>query len=148
MKFTLINRGEQEIGQKVLDIGSGTNIDSRATHAIDKEYSGKPPFKNLDYYPKGIDVDKKKLPYPSEFFDIVVSSGGFGYNFGSLRSIKEIWRVLKPKGTLQLNINKRNLVVVEELVKKHGFVDCKISNLRPRSKNYDYCYWVIQAQKP
>ena len=58
---------------KILDIGAGDNPHPKATHAIDLNPPSVIGRKGLNYYPIGIDVEKKRLPYPSNFFDRVVS---------------------------------------------------------------------------
>ena len=111
-------RFKKVVGQKVLDIGAGRGPDFRATHAIDLSNPRK-TFQNLDYK-WGYDFNKEttSLPYSSNSFDVVVSYGALGKNFESANIYKEIYRVLKPGGRLELNHASGNTV---SLMRKAGF---------------------------
>lgn len=89
----------------VLDIGAGDNPDIRATHAIDLR---KPQLNhNIDYkYGYNFNKESTNLPYPSNYFDVVVSYGAYGRNFLSKNIAKEIYRVLKPGGHFECNPDK------------------------------------------
>lgn len=106
-------------GQRVLDIGAGTSPDIRATHAIDKE---KPydDFIDIDYK-WGYDFNNEtvNLPYPSNYFDVVVSYGALGRNFHSYNICKEIYRVLKIGGRFEFNPDYKETV---EAIKRVGFI--------------------------
>jgi len=109
-------------GQKVLDIGAGGSPDIRATHAIDLI---KPEKTFGINYKHGYDFNKEstKLPYPSNYFDVVVSYGGLGLNFRSNALCNEIYRVLKPGGTFEGNITPYKNIVNK--LKKAGLTLCK-----------------------
>jgi len=111
-------RFQGQVGQKVLDIGAGSNPDMRATHAIDLV---KPElhFKDIKYN-WGYDFNKEttNLPYPSNYFDVVVSIGAFGRNFLSRKIANEIYRVLKPGGRFESNPDRGI-----DLLKEAGFRD-------------------------
>lgn len=111
-------RFKKYAGQKVLDIGAGIGPDFRATHAIDLRNPGE-TFQNLDYK-WGYDFNKEStnLPYGNNSFDVVVSYGALGMNFESAKIYKEIYRVLKPGGRLELNHTSGNTVL---LLRKAGF---------------------------
>lgn len=117
-----------------MDLGAGFLVDSRATHAIDKfnaptenpSIPGKWRLSRIKYYSQGVDVDKEGLPYRDSMFDLVVSFGGFGWNFGNIRSAKEIKRVLKAKGSIELGVNKENLDYTLRLLKRTGFRNVNI----------------------
>ena len=87
----------------VLDLGAGNNPDIRSTHAIDLIKSSN-QFKELDYK-TGYNLQSLfvKLPYSDAHFDRVISYGGLGINFESLRLYKEIYRILKNGGNLEFN---------------------------------------------
>jgi len=123
------------IGQKeVLDIGAGDLVDSRATHAIDLH----PDFWNkgnkvaVDYYPKPIDIEKDKLPYESEKFTSVISYGALGWNFGNSFSYKEVYRVLKPGGEIEIGTTPENFNEAKNELTKQGF-----ENITPYLEKYD-----------
>ena len=129
-----IFRGKRLPKMKVLDVGAGVSVDSRATHAIDKfhtphieDYPNSEKVSNVEYYPKHIDVDKSALPYEDEFFDEVVSWGAWGYNFGNIRSGKELKRVLKTGGTIEVGIDATNLEHAKRLLTRAGFKIIDIS---------------------
>ena len=115
-------RFAKRAGQKVLDIGAGGHPDYRATHAIDlespiKQFGG--ATAGIDYK-WGYDFDKEttNLPYPNNFFNVVVSYGAFGRNFQSRNIAREIYRVLKKGGHFEFNPDAEESI---EWIKKAGF---------------------------
>lgn len=125
--------------QYVLDIGAGSGPDLRATHAIDLR---KPlrKFKNLEYeYGYDFNKESTNLPYPDNYFDLVVSYGALGRNFGSKNIYKEIYRVLRPGGRFEANWN------VTKNFKKVGFK--KISKVSYFNKSLNEKVDVFIAEK-
>ena len=96
-------RLEKRAGEKVLDMGAGTSPDWRATHAIDLARPGT-RFSGLTYS-SGYNLKREglKLPYSDNKFDRIVSYGALGRNFDSESIYKEINRILKPGGVIEIN---------------------------------------------
>ncbi|MEM5831210.1 MAG: methyltransferase domain-containing protein [Candidatus Aenigmatarchaeota archaeon] len=77
---------------KILNVGCGN--ETYGTHFVDLYPSRKEVIK--------CDVNKQKLPFPSNFFDIVYSRNLFEHLTNPEFTLKEMKRVLKPKGKLVL----------------------------------------------
>jgi len=110
--------------KKVLDLGCGSG-----RHTV---YLVKHGFEvyGIDIAPKGIKITKdwlkkeklkanlkvgnvyKKLPYPNNFFDALISTQTLHHNkIGNIRKlIKEIERVLKPEGFIFITVSKKGSV--------------------------------------
>ena len=141
VKFERINRGRRNSSVQVLDVGAGFSVDSRATHAIDKGNSpkgggsdlpNKRVISNVNYYPRDVDIVKEGLPYSNSKFDKVVSYGAFGWNFGNIKSAKELRRVLKVDGNIELGVNKENLKYTVNILKRAGFKDINVESTPDR----------------
>ena len=114
------------IKKRILDMGAGGNPDIRATDALDamsktdttKErnrfynreyvYTAKREFKTPMPKPKtnnkikflyNIDYTKDKLPYDDNSIDIIISNHSM---FGNHHTYKEIYRILKPGGHVDI----------------------------------------------
>ena len=108
----------------VLDWGAGINPDIRATDAIDRSSGDnlqrkiarevkdfnltkdeakklKNKIKNVRYI-WGINANETPLSYPSNSFDRVVSSGGINA-WGNIFAYREVFRILKPEGKIEVN---------------------------------------------
>jgi SAM-dependent methyltransferase len=126
--------GERKPGKKVLDLGAGYHPDSRATSAIDKDVTAEEMASlGLDYK-GGIDLSKDSIPYPDGSFDMVVSHGALGWNFGG-KGFGESKRVLKPGGQIELEVNDTNLEGTREALSGVGFCDIKVGY--PRGSSAD-----------
>lgn len=113
--------GKRKPGEKVLDLGAGYHPDSRATHAIDKGVTAE-EMATLDIeYKGGVDLERGALPYSSGTFNMVVSHGALGWNFGGQKAFGEAKRVLKPGGRIELEINDANLEGTREQLSESGF---------------------------
>ena len=113
-------------GKRVLDVGAGDSPDIRATHAIDLQ---KPYEKHSDIdYKYGYDFNKEStnLPYPSNYFDVVISYGAYGRNFISRKIANEMYRVLKPRGRFETNAGTDNESI--PLLQEAGFQDLHYEN--------------------
>lgn len=118
-------RFKQVKGQKVLDIGAGISPDVRATHAIDLEKPDE-TFSNLKYQ-WGYDFNKETtdLPYPDNYFNVVVSYGALGRNFWSKNIFRESYRVLKLGGHFELHVTPKTNKMSVEAMKDVGFKNIK-----------------------
>ena len=112
--FTL---GSIHQGEVVLDIGCGTGVDTliAATLVGDK---GK--VVGIDMYPEMLQRAEKNLretrfnnitfhqasaedlPFPDDSFDVVISNGVFNLIPDKFKALKEVFRVLRPKGRLMM----------------------------------------------
>lgn len=110
-------------GERVLDMGAGDAPDARATHAIDLR---KPEHKYPSIkYKYGYNLQKLSvLPYSSQLFDRVVSYGALGMNFETRNIYKEIYRILKSNGKLEIAYGggREKQRVTQQYMKDAGFV--------------------------
>ena len=109
----------------VLDLGcgeSGSFDYNREVVSVDKY---KERLYKLESQGKKIVVDaEKRLPFKNNEFEIVVFSGVIQYLKNYEKSIREINRVLKPKGKLILaTVNKRSLLRRFGLIKKTAKIE-------------------------
>lgn len=120
-------RGARKMpGKKVLDLGPGISPDMRATHAVDIQTlraMEASRFKDIKFKAK---VDASKgLPYRTGFFDMVISYGALGHNFGAPKTYAEVYRILKPGGKLELGISafigESYVANITEALKKQPF---------------------------
>jgi len=110
--------------KKALDLGcgSGRHIVYLAKHGFE--------VYGIDIAPKGIGITKswlkkeklkarlkigniyKKLPYPNNFFDALISIQVLNHNrIGNIRKlIKEIERILKPEGLIFITVSRRGSI--------------------------------------
>ncbi|OKH39459.1 SAM-dependent methyltransferase [[Phormidium ambiguum] IAM M-71] len=67
-------------------------------------------------------VDAKRLPYPNQYFDLVISNSLFHHLPDPLPFLQEINRVLKPKGALLIRdlIRPANQEILHSLVESIG----------------------------
>jgi hypothetical protein len=114
--------------QQVLDIGAGMQPDARATHAIDLQEPGKNWFDIK--YQSGVDMEKENLPYRNNQFHRVISYASLGMNFGNDKTYKEVYRILKSNGVIEIGLpytsDERNVGYVQNDLKKNGFRNIKI----------------------
>lgn len=127
--------------KRVLDIGAGARPITGATHAIDiapEEEIRDELEETGRKLPKGIrytfnhDFIRKALPYPSNFFDKAVSRFALGMFGLTATPWKEVSRVLKPGGTLTVDlgdINDERLEIIRTLAKSAGFSSGKLIDL-------------------
>jgi len=108
--------------QQVLDIGAGISPDTRATHAIDLQ---KPDISWIDIqYKSGVDLNKDTLPYRNNQFHRVISYAGLGMNFGTSKTFREVYRILKKNGIIEIGIGngyEKNIEPIKNELKNSGF---------------------------
>lgn len=87
-----------EKDKKILEVGSGKGIDTRYMRSKGADVTA------VDLSPEnarlsgGICMDAENLDFPDESFDIVYSFGVLHHTPDTQKAIKEVYRVLKPKG--------------------------------------------------
>lgn len=110
--------------KEVLDVGAGRFVAPGATRAIDplKSYVLKTQSihgkmekpKSLHEYRK---ASAEKIPYPDNFFNKVISRWALGFCIHKRKAYREIARVLKPDGRIEVRLlwkdrrYKRNLII-------------------------------------
>lgn len=114
--------------KKILDLGSGSG-----RHTVYLTKKGFEVF-GIDIAQEGINITKdwlkkenlkadlkigniyKKLPYPNNSFDAIISTGVICHNniFGIRKTIKEMERILKPQGFIFINV-RRNRKYTQKL---------------------------------
>jgi ubiquinone/menaquinone biosynthesis C-methylase UbiE len=102
-------------GEMVLDLGCGAGFDACVAArlvgpegqvvGVDVtpemvqrawEFAALQPFRHLSFQVAAVE----KLPFPSQFFDVVISNGVFNLVVEKTQAAAEIFRVLKPGGRL------------------------------------------------
>lgn len=138
----IVNIFKEKGFKKILDLGCGSG-----RHAV---YLAKHGFEvyGIDISPKGIEITKiwlkkeklkadlkvgdiyKKLPYPNNFFDALISTQTLHHNrINKIRKlIKEIERILKTNGLIFITVSKRG---VKKLIPKEKM--WKIKFIAPRT---------------
>lgn len=111
----------------------GIRPDVRASHAIDAQTKSQinTPFKDLAYK-YGYDLNRRKFPYTDRSFDLVLSYGAVGMNFGTPHTYQEMRRVLKPGGTVEIGVpGKEYARIVVDRLNSAGF-----RNPRTKTKTF------------
>lgn len=131
--------GELRAGETVLELGSGTGMDSllaarrvgptgkvvgvdmcEAMIAKSRHNADLLGLKNVEFVNSGIE----KLPMPDESVDVVISNGVFNLCPDKPRVLAEAFRVLRPGGRLQMaDILLEEGVTPEEVAKKGSWSD-------------------------
>jgi arsenite methyltransferase len=112
--FTL---GPIHKGESVLDVGCGGGVDTLVAAmlvgpggkaiGIDlipemvaraRENVGKTPLKNVSFQKSS----PEEMPFPDESFDVVISNGAFNLVIDKAKALREVFRVLKPRGRLMM----------------------------------------------
>lgn len=105
-----INRLEIKPYERVVDIGCGTGalIQQMFNLVPEAEFAGLDPSIEMlniakQKLPKSIELwigSADNLPFPSESFDVVISTNAFHYFRNPAQAIQEAKRILKPDGRL------------------------------------------------
>lgn len=105
-----LNRLEIEPGERILDLGCGTGV--LIQHLL--QIAPKIQIIGIDYSAEMLEIAKQKLPesvelkvgsadnlpFPSNYFDVVVSTSAFHFFRDPSQALQEAKRVLKPNGRL------------------------------------------------
>jgi len=119
-----------DINGNILDIATGTGIIARyikikkkdlEVFGIDFSKEMISEAKQKSRIIKFRNADVHKIPYPSNYFDVVTCSYGFYWFKNINKVLKEIKRILKPKG---------NLLILEEEFNKRSIPKPKFSKKR------------------
>jgi SAM-dependent methyltransferase len=108
----LLDLGQVQSGDRVLDVACGTGIVSR--HAVER-VGPRGNVVGLDLAPAMIEVAKSvepavdwrignamELPFPNESFDVVLCQAGLMFFPDRVEAVKEMKRVLRPNGRLAI----------------------------------------------
>ena len=106
-------------------VGYGIDISKRMLEQVKKKVI---KFKLKGKIIKTIKGDAEKLPFPSDFFDIVICIGMFEYYpLGKVKTfLEEVKRVLKKEGNLIVDFPNKNNKEVYEFQKKERFAGHEI----------------------
>ena len=104
-------------GESVLDVGCGGGVDTLIAAmmvgpdgkaiGIDlvpemvaraRENVRKTSLKNVSFQESSLE----KMPFTDESFDVVISNGAFNLVIDKIKALKEVFRVLKPRGRLMI----------------------------------------------
>lgn len=69
-----------------------------------------------------MEADAENLPFPDEQFDLVYSWGVLHHTPEPLRAIKEIYRVLKPSGSIRIMVYNRISWIALKVYLQHGLL--------------------------
>ena len=58
----------------------------------------KTSLKNISFQ----ESSAEKMPFPDESFDVVISNGAFNLVIDKSKALKEVFRILKPRGRLMI----------------------------------------------
>jgi SAM-dependent methyltransferase len=126
---------------KTLDVGCGTKPYShlyKSTEYIGLEIDSVENrlSKNADFFYDGL-----SFPFSNAFFDSLVANQVFEHVFNPDEFMSEIWRVLKPNGTVLLTIP----FVWDEHEQPHDFA--RYSSFGIKSLLEKHCFEVIEQRK-
>jgi ubiquinone/menaquinone biosynthesis C-methylase UbiE len=123
-----------EPGQRLLDAGCGRYLKmcndlSRTVQAVGIDLEPELATDNTKH-PFGIRGDVNHLPFPSEYFDIVISRSVVEHLDDPIAAFREFFRVLRPGGTLVLvTPNKYDYVSLIASVTPHWFHQALVSRV-------------------
>jgi SAM-dependent methyltransferase len=110
---------------KVLDVGCGI---STVLHYIPGERYGIDPladyYSQIYKYPEGITVMKgfgENIPFPDSFFDVVFCSNALDHVSDPVKTVSEIYRVLRNNGFFVLIVEIFDRLVSRDLAHPHNF---------------------------
>jgi len=122
--------------KKVLEIGCGIGIDGLEFVMAGADYTG------IDISEKSLDLAKKyfelnnkkgnliiadaeKLSFADNSFDLVYSWGVLHHTPDIKQALKEVYRVLKPKGEICIMVYNRHSLVAIQLYLLYGLLKCR-----------------------
>ena len=139
--------------KETLDVGAGKYPVSRVTRAVDITIPD-PTVKverkssTLKEY-KQADVTKG-IPYGDKSFDKVISRWALGVKILGRKAYKELARVLKPKGKVEVRVLKDDKKYMDEIVKNLQGVGITIDRIDEhtyKGKKKDTVEYVIHGAK-
>jgi SAM-dependent methyltransferase len=143
-------RGRKSLkNQRILDVGAGLKPDFRATDAIGLHGFKKSEikFENIKYI-TGYDLNKQNFPYKNNTFDVIISYGALGINFGNSLTYSEVYRILKPNGMLEIGVHPQNKPAIR--VCKSMFKDFNYKNIKYTEfkDSFGEIYGRVEGTKP
>jgi len=104
-------------GLKILDVGCFNGsfleplVNDNECYGVDISEEGLDIAKKKGIKVFKVDLEKGSLPFPNNFFDIVVSTHTLEHIFNTDHVLREIWRVLKPKGVFYVVVPNTNTII-------------------------------------
>ncbi len=109
-------------GARILDAGCGIGVFTRYyskkgfdVHAIDITDTAveitRKSLEALGLYASVVQGNIEAIPYPDNFFDFVVSNGVVHHTPDTEQAVREIFRILKPKGMASICVYYKNVLL-------------------------------------
>ena len=139
--INMVDEGLEINGSKILDVGCGAGLTvlrllRRGYFVCGVDLSPNMIEKareviienNYESSCELLSGDIESLPYPNEYFDAIVCMGVLTYLVNDEKAIKEIYRVLKPKGIFVIAVSNKtkiaSLLDFPSVLKKHFLLVC------------------------
>jgi hypothetical protein len=118
--------------EKVLHIAPEERLSNELAKAEFKEYVRGDLFEGYTYDEKVENIDVRDIPYPDNYFDLIICNHVLEHVPEDMEAIKELFRVTKPSGfaILQVPIS---------LTQKTTFEDPSITDPSEREKVFGQC---------
>lgn len=106
-----LNKGDSK--DKILDVGCGYGgltmlvanyLNIKSIYGVDIDKAVLPAARKKGVKAKSCDVGKDRLPYPNDYFDLVICFGMLDYLPSFDNAISEMHRVLKPGGEIIISL--------------------------------------------
>ncbi|MEJ2314805.1 MAG: class I SAM-dependent methyltransferase [Nitrospirota bacterium] len=99
----LLDKARAQKSCRILNVGAGTGDDLSVIRAFGEVFVVDVLSEALDMIPDGVAAEKKvgdasELDYPDGFFDVVVAFDLLEHVQEDAKAVREIYRVLKPRG--------------------------------------------------
>ena len=120
-------------GKKILDVGCGI---SGILNFIPGDRYGIDPladeYRKLYEFPRGLTIKKgfgEKIPFGSDFFDVVFCSNALDHTTDPARAVEEILRVLRQRGYFVLIVELFDVKTERDLAHPHAITRADIGAL-------------------
>jgi len=152
----LLNKLNSEKKLKILNVGVGTGEDLLVIKQFGEIYGIDTEPEALKLIPKELIFEKKvcdacHIPYPDDFFDLVVAFDMLEHSEDDIAAIKEINRVLKPNGFFVFTVPAFNFLYSSHDKALNHFRRYDKSIIKNRLANFlclELGYWVFSLFLP
>ncbi len=152
----LLSRARSENGLKILNMGAGTGDDLSVIKQFGEIYVIDIDPNALELIPKELIVEKKlcdacNIPYPDDFFDLVVAFDVLEHIEDDITAINEIGRVMKPNGVFVFTVPAFNFLYSSHDRALNHFRRYDKATIKNRLSNFsclELGYWVFSLFLP